>query len=47
MTHDWHEQKSVHNYNACEYLRRKSPDYTDWEITTIFVIVCATIKASR
>ena len=45
MTHDWHEQKSIHNYNACEYLRRESPTYIDWEITTIFYSACKLVDA--
>ena len=44
MTCGRHAQ-SARNYDTYEYLRRESPSYVDWEITTIFYSACKMVDA--
>lgn len=47
MKHTWHAQKSRHNYETYEYLNRKSPDYADWEVISLFYSACKLVDACR
>ena len=41
----WHAQKSLHNYNTYEYLKRRNPKYVDWEVILLFYSACKLIDA--
>lgn len=41
----WHEEKSQHNINTFEYLKKGTPEYLDWEINTLFYASCKMVDA--
>ena len=38
-------RKSVHDHDTYRYLELQNPQYTDWEITTIFYSACKLVDA--